>query len=159
MNPTRFPPLLSALLAACMLTACSLSPPTPDTPPTPAPPATGRDDASPSPVSRPVPAKPRPPRSEKPATKADKPDAKGPEIIVEEAAPEPPIAGPAWLSQCINRQMEGGVIRCDADRLLAEPSPKVKVYTREPGAAGHTRGGVIQLRGNLPRKYRFFIFP
>jgi len=159
MNPTRFPPLLSALLAACMLTACSLSPPTPDTPPTPAPPATGRDDASPSPVSRPVPAKPRPPRSEKPATKADKPDAKGPEIIVEEAAPEPPIVGPAWLSQCINRHEQLARPAAFADRLLAEPSPKVKVYTREPGAAGHTRGGVIQLRGNLPRKYRFFIFP
>ncbi|WP_374476286.1 hypothetical protein [Zoogloea sp.] len=159
MNPTRFPPLLSTLLAACMLTACSLSPPTPDSPTPPSSPATGRDDASPSPVSRPVPAKPRPPRSEKPATKVDKPDVKSPEIIVEEAAPEPPIVGPAWLYQCINRQMEGGVIRCDADRLLVEPSPKVKVYTREPGAAGRTRGGVIQLRGNLPRKYRFFVVP
>jgi len=167
MNPTRFPPLLSALLAACMLTACSLSPPTPDTPPTPAPPATGRDDASPSPVSRPVPAKPRPPRSDKPAVKTDgkadgkidRPDTRVGEIIVEEAPPETPIIGPAWLSQCINRQTEGGVVRCDADRLLAEPSPKIKVYTRDPSAAVRTRGGPVQLRSNLPRKYRFFVVP
>lgn len=150
-----FRPLLAAALTTCVLGACTTSPvtPAPDS-------GTGRDDAAAGSTARPSPPKPKaPPRSDKAPAKVEKPGAKSPEVIVEEAPPEPPIAGPAWLSKCINRQMEGGVIRCDADSLLTEPSANVKVYTREPGAAGRTRTGPIQLRSNLPRKYRFFVVP
>jgi len=161
-NPFRL--FLATTLTTCVLGACSTAPvtTTPDT--NPAATGNGRDDAASGNASRPAPPRPKaPPRPDKapdkaPA-KADKPGTKSPEIIVEEAPPEPPVTGPAWLSQCINRQTEGGVIRCDADSLLTEPSAHVKVYTREPGAAGRTRTGPIQLRSNLPRKYRFFVVP
>lgn len=167
MKPNRLNPLLTALLSASILAACTTAPSTPETAPTPGTAAGSRDDSNTGAASRPAPPKPRPPRSDKPAVKTDgkadgkidRPDTRGGEIIVEEAPPETPIIGPAWLSQCINRQTEGGVVRCDADRLLAEPSPKIKVYTRDPSAAVRTRGGPVQLRSNLPRKYRFFVVP
>lgn len=167
MKPNRLNPLLTALLSASILAACTTAPSTPETAPAPGTAAGSRDDSNTSAASRPAPPKPRPPRSDKPAVKTDgkadgkidRPDTRVGEIIVEEAPPETPIIGPAWLSQCINRQTEGGVVRCDADRLLAEPSPKIKVYTRDPSAVVRTRGGPVQLRSNLPRKYRFFVVP
>lgn len=171
MKPNRLNPLLTALLSASILAACTTAPSTPETAPAPGTAAGSRDDSNTGAASRPAPPKPRPPRSDKPAVKTDgktdgkadgkidRPDTRVGEIIVEEAPPETPIIGPAWLSQCINRQTEGGVVRCDADRLLAEPSPKIKVYTRDPSAAVRTRGGPVQLRSNLPRKYRFFVVP
>ena len=150
-------PLLAATLTTCVLGACTTAPVT-STPDSGS--AAGRDDAASGSTARPSPPKPKaPPRNDKAPAKVEKPGAKSPEIIVEEAPPEPPITGPAWLSKCINRQMEGGVIRCDADSLLTEPSAHVKVYTREPGAAGRTRTGPIQLRSNLPRRFRFFVVP
>ena len=154
---SSFRPLLAAALTTCILGACTTSPvtPAPDSGT-----AAGRDEAASGGTARPAPPRPKaPPRTDKAPAKMEKPGARSPEIIVEEAPPEPPVTGPAWLSQCINRQMEGGVIRCDADSLLSEPSAHVKVYTREPGAAGRTRTGPIQLRSNLPRKYRFFVVP
>ncbi len=161
-NPFRasFRSLLAAALTTCVLGACTTAPvtSTPDAGTDAA--GSSRDDASPGSTTRPPAPRPKAPlRNDKAPVKVEKPAAKGPEIIVEEAPSEPPLVGPAWLSQCINRQTEGGVIRCDADRLLTEPSARVKVYTREPGAAGRTRTGPIQLRSNLPRKFRFFVVP
>lgn len=169
MTPTPVRSLLAALLTTCLVGACTTTPPAPAPSPASGADSNGNDDASraASSKSKPAPA----PRPDKPPVKVDKPEKpektdkpdkpapKAPEVIVEEAPPEPPLVGPVWLSQCINRQMEGGVIRCDADELLSPPSPRIKVYTREPAAAGRTRTGTIQLRNNLPRKYRFFVFP
>ncbi len=162
MTSSLFRTLLATTLTTCVLGACSTAPVTSTPDASPASTGSSRDDAG---NGRPAPPRPKaPPRNDKAPAKTpdkatDKPGTKSPEIIVEEAPPEPPVTGPAWLSQCINRQTEGGVIRCDADSLLTEPSAHVKVYTREPGAAGRTRTGPIQLRSNLPRKYRFFVVP
>lgn len=162
MTSSLFRTLLATTLTTCVLGACSTAPVTSTPDANPASTGSSRDDAG---NGRPAPPRPKaPPRNDKAPAKTpdkatDKPGIKSPEIIVEEAPPEPPVTGPAWLSQCINRQTEGGVIRCDADSLLTEPSAHVKVYTREPGAAGRTRTGPIQLRSNLPRKYRFFVVP
>ena len=76
------------------------------------------------------------------------------------AARAAPIKGPAWLARCVSKRMEGGVILCDADSLLVQPSASVKVYTREPALAGKIgNGGQIFLRTSLPRRYRFFVVP
>lgn len=165
MTSSAFRLSLAAALTTCILGACSTAPVTTTPDANPAATGSSRDDATSGSATRPAPPRPKTPSRpdkapDKAPAKTDKPAAtKGPEIIVEEAPPEPPLTGPAWLSQCINRQTEGGVIRCDADSLLTEPSAHVKVYTREPGAAGRTRTGPIQLRSNLPRKYRFFVVP
>lgn len=159
--------ILTPLAAACVLAACATGKVTtaPDSSPA-GPPATQED----SPGSRPAPAaqppKPRPPRNDKdtkpaspPTTTTIRSGGKDVEVIVEEAPPELPLQGPGWLSHCVSRQMQGGVILCDADKLLATPSARVKVFTRDPAAAGRMAGGSIQVRSNLPRKYRFFVVP
>lgn len=158
--------VLTPIAAACLLAACATGkvPTAPESPV--AAPATSDESAG----SRPAPAgqqaKPRPPRSDKdtkpvtpPATSTIRSGGKDVEVIVEEAPPEPPLQGPGWLSHCVSRQMQGGVILCDADKLLATPSARVKVFTRDPAAAGRMAGGSIQVRSNLPRKYRFFVVP
>lgn len=64
------------------------------------------------------------------------------------------------MSACANRTQAGGAVQCDADTLLAVPSAKVRVYTRDPNLARPFPGGyVIQLREGLPRRYRFFVLP
>lgn len=168
--PVRARTLLTPLVAALVLAACATGKPTraPDKAPERSSDSqsSSTDDSSAGqrPATAPA-AKPRPPRPDKDAKDTKdklptKPAGKDVEVIVEEAPPEPPlVVGPAWLSQCVSRQMEGGVIRCDADKLLATPSARVKVFTREPSAAGRMAGGSIQVRANLPRKYRFFVVP
>lgn len=159
--------ILAPIAAACLLAACATGKVTtaPEAGPPAAPTSTDEPPAAVRPSqSAPQTAKPRPPRNDK-DTRPVAPTAplrsgsKDIEVIIEEAPPEPRLPGPGWLSQCISRQMEGGVILCDADRLLATPSARVKVFTRDPAAAGRMSGGSIQVRANLPRRYRFFVVP
>lgn len=67
------------------------------------------------------------------------------------------VNGPAWLSKCHNVQVAGGVVQCDADTLLARPSPQVRVFTSDPAQADAEAD--ITLREGLPRRYRFFVVP
>ncbi len=67
------------------------------------------------------------------------------------------VSGPAWLSKCHNVQVAGGVVQCDADTLLARPSPQVRVFTSDPAQADAEAD--ITLRDGLPRRYRFFVVP
>lgn len=156
--------ILTPIAAACLLAACATGKvaTTPEASPAAAP-ATSDESPGSRPAQAGQPAKPRPPRSDKdtkpPATSTIRSGGKDVEVIVEEAPPEPPLQGPGWLSHCFSRQMQGGVILCDADKLLATPSARVKVFTRDPAAAGRMAGGSIQVRANLPRKYRFFVVP
>jgi hypothetical protein len=77
MNPTRFPPLLSALLAACMLTACSLSPPHPTRLQRPRPRhRPGR--CKPEPGHPPGAAKPRPRAARSPPPRRTNPTQRAP---------------------------------------------------------------------------------
>lgn len=167
----KFRAPLAALLAAALVGACATLP-QPAAPDQTPPAAPVRDEAASARPAPPAP-KPRPARPDKDkSSRPDKPGGNAGEPPAEEApapatpalvpAPAPaavPLAGPAWLSLCVNREMEGGVIRCDADQLLAQPSPQVKIFTREPAAAGHGKAGSIQFRAGLPRKYRFFVVP
>lgn len=153
---------LAAVLAASLVAACAT--PQPATPPEQTPPAPARDEsASPTAPLRPTPTpKARPARSERDkaakADKLEKTDKAGGsgENAVEDGAV---ASGPAWLALCNSRQSEGGVIRCDADQLLTQPSPQVKIFTREPAAVGVGKTGSIQYRAGLPHKYRFFVVP
>lgn len=120
-----------------------------DTPPAPARPAARA-------ARKPLPATPAaPPPVTPPPTAAPAPPTPAPAT---RAAP-PPIDGPAWLAQCAEVQVAGGVARCDADRLLARPSATVQVFTRDPALAVRTGGGDITLRPGLPQRYRFFVLP
>ena len=120
-----------------------------DTPPAPARPAARA-------ARKPLPATPAAPPPVTPApTAAPTPPAPAPAT---RTAP-PPIDGPAWLAQCAEVQVAGGVARCDADRLLARPSATVQVFTRDPALAVRTGGGDITLRPGLPHRYRFFVLP
>lgn len=163
--------ILTPIAAASVLAACATGKvaTTPETSP-PVAPATQEDTSGSRPTQPSAPAgqaaKPRSPRNDKdtrpgapPNTTTIRSGGKDVEVIVEEAPPEPPLQGPGWLSHCVSRQMQGGVILCDADKLLATPSARVKVFTRDPAAAGRMAGGSIQVRANLPRKYRFFVVP
>jgi len=94
-------------------------------------------------VEPPAPA-PAPPPEVEPAPKASVP-AKAPEI-----------PGPAWLRKCRQVQMAGGVVRCDADLLLAKPSATVQVFTRDPA---RVVAGQIALRTGLPHVYRLYVVP
>jgi len=108
---------------------------------TPAPPP-----AKPAPRTKPAvrePAKPAPAPTPAPAVKRAPPSS-------------PAIPGPAWLKKCQSVQLAGGVVRCDADLLLAKPSPTVQVFTRDPKRAVE---GQIRLRSGLPRIYRFYVVP
>lgn len=88
------------------------------------------------------------------------PPAPAPEPVrAEPAAQTQVIKGPAWLARCASKSREGGVILCDADSLLVQPSLSVKVYTREAALAGKVASGVIVLRANLPRRYRIYFVP
>ena len=105
---------------------------------------------------------------ETPAEKSAEPPPPAEPVVVtpaESVHPAPvakaaPIKGPAWLARCVSKRVEGGVILCEADSLLVQPSASVKVYTREPALAGKIgNGGQIFLRASLPRRYRFFVVP
>ncbi|MEZ5628763.1 MAG: hypothetical protein R3E34_14760 [Rhodocyclaceae bacterium] len=101
-------------------------------------------------------------RKPSPAAPAAPPPAATPTPPTPAPAPRaapPPIDGPAWLAQCAEVQVAGGVARCDADRLLARPSATVQVFTRDPALAVRTGGGDITLRPGLPQRYRFFVLP
>ena len=115
-----------------------------------------------APTSRPPPVAPpkaKAARSDKYITpRPDKPGSRA-DSAGDDDTPEAPFRGPAWLSLCINRQTEAGLVRCDANDLITQPSPQVKVFTRDPAAAIRTTSGTIQLRTNLPYKYRFFVVP
>lgn len=159
---SRLRPTLIAFAATCAAGACTTTPVStaPHSVPAQRPPEEPASAGAPS--SRPppsVPSKAKPARSDKDKTpRTDKPGSR-PDVVSEEDAPEPPFRGPAWLSLCISRQIEGGLIRCDANDLLTQPSPQVKVFTRDPAAAIRTATGTIELRSNLPYKYRFFVVP
>ena len=155
---SRLRPTLIALAAALAASACSTSP----VAPAPAQQSPEKQASAGAPSSRPPPIAPpkvKAARSDKDKTpRPDKPGGR-PDAVGEEDSPEPPLRGPAWLLLCINRQTEAGLVRCDADDLLTQPSPQVKVFTRDPAAAIRTASGTIQLRPKLPYKYRFFVVP
>lgn len=118
-----------------------------DTPPAPARPAVKAARKPPAaPPAAPPPVAPPPAATPTPAAPAAR------------IAPLP-RSGPAWLAQCTEVQVAGGVARCDADRLLARPSATVQVFTRDPALAVKTGDGDITLRPGLPQRYRFFVLP
>ena len=155
---SRLRPTLIALAAALAASACSTSP----VAPAPAQQSPEKPASAGAPTSRPPPAAPpraKAARSDKDKTpRPDKPGNRADSVGADDT-PEPPFRGPAWLSLCINRQTEAGLVRCDADDLLTQPSSQVKVFTRDPAAAIRSASGTIQLRTNLPYKYRFFVVP
>lgn len=110
-----------------------------------------------APASEPTePAAPKPPVRSRPAVQ-EKPKpvpAPAPAPAPPPAAPD--IPGPAWLKRCASVQLAGGIVRCDADLLLAKPSPTVQVFTRDPKRVVE---GQIRLRSGLPRVYRFYVVP
>ena len=169
-----------SLLATVWLAACATEPEAPPAAePEAAKPISSVEPAVPAEVSAPKAAKPVRPkarRKDKVAEKAaaekaqvEKAAAEAKPTIEAPATPESirtePVAkaqvikGPAWLARCAAKRIEGGVILCDADSLLVQPSATVKVYTREPALAGKVASGVIAFRANLPRRYRLFIVP
>jgi len=155
---SRLRPTLIALAAALAASACSTSP----VAPAPAQQSPEKPASAGAPASRPPPLAPpkaKAARSDKDKTpRVDKAGSR-PDVVGEDDSPEPPLHGPAWLLLCINRQTEAGLVRCDADDLLTQPSSQVKVFTRDPAAAIRTASGPIQLRPKLPYKYRFFVVP
>jgi hypothetical protein len=72
-----------------------------------------------------------------------------PAPVVRAPAKAPEIPGPAWLRKCLKVQVAGGVVRCDADLLLAKPSATVQVFTRDPAR-------VVE---GLPHVYRLYVVP
>ncbi|WP_417068665.1 hypothetical protein [Niveibacterium terrae] len=166
------------LLATVWLAACATEP---EAPPVAAPevakPISSVEPAVPAvvaaPKPAPKPAHPKARRKDKAAEKAAaekalaekaaaeaKPASDVPESVrTEPVAKAQVIKGPAWLARCASKSREGGVILCDADSLLVQPSPSVKVYTREAALAGKVASGVIVLRANLPRRYRIYFVP
>lgn len=159
---SRLRPTLIAVAAALAASACTTSPVAPAAPATPAPQSPEKPPGAGAPTSRPPPvAPPRAKAARSDKDKTPRPDKPGgrPDAVGEEDSPEPPLRGPAWLLLCINRQTEAGLVRCDADDLLVQPSSQVKVFTRDPAAAIRTASGTIQLRPKLPYKYRFFVVP
>lgn len=79
-----------------------------------------------------------------------------PAPTVRAPAKAPEIPGPAWLRKCLKVQVAGGVVRCDADLLLAKPSATVQVFTRDPA---RVVAGQIALRTGLPHVYRLYVVP
>ncbi|WP_341676572.1 hypothetical protein [Niveibacterium sp. SC-1] len=164
---TGIPYALAALLWACA------TPPAPAPEPVPEPPAPEPvvEPAPPPPVVVAPPPKPAKPKAKKPkktepSAAASAPVASAPPAAAVPAAAsepvasaEPAIKGPAWLSRCGSKRLEGGVILCDSDSLIAQPSAAVKVFTRDPALAGKVSGGEVVLRSGLPRRYRFFVVP
>ncbi len=71
------------------------------------------------------------------------------------AAAEIPAGAPGWVRGCKALQMQGSVLMCDADTLLAMPSDKVQVYVRSETLI--TREGRFTVRESLPMRYRFFV--
>jgi hypothetical protein len=159
---SRLRPSLLAVAAALAASACTTSPVAPAPSSTPAPQSPEKPASAGAPTSRPLPVAPpraKAARSDKDKTpRPDKPGNRADSVGADDT-PEPPFRGPAWLSLCINRQTEAGLVRCDANDLLTQPSPQVKVFTRDPAAAIRSASGTIQLRTNLPYKYRFFVVP
>lgn len=81
-------------------------------------------------------------------------------VPAESAKPQAPIKGPAWLSRCMSKRLEGGVILCDANSLLVPPRPGVKVFVSDRTLERTlSDGGQIKYRAGLPRLYRFFVVP
>ena len=159
---SRLRPTLIAVAAALAASACTTSPVAPTAPATPAPQGPEKLPSASAPTSRPPPvAPPRAKAARSDKDKTPRPDKAGSraDSAGEDDTPEPPFRGPAWLSLCISRQTEAGLVRCDANDLITQPSPQVKVFTRDPAAATRTASGAIQLRTNLPYKYRFFVVP
>lgn len=119
------------------------------------------DAAEPKPTPDATPAQVPAPPAPKPATRT-KPPAPEPARPVPAPAPRPAepapqaVPGPEWLKKCQSVQLAGGIVRCDADLLLAKPSPTVQVFTRDPERAVD---GQIRLRQGLPRVYRFYVVP
>lgn len=163
--------VLAAAVAALVGCATTPEPPPPAPAPEPAPaPAPISSVAPVVPAAKPAPAKSKtkPKKgAEKPADvaaarAADAATATPAEVPAPEplAHAEPEIKGPAWLAKCASKRYEGGVIRCDADSLLANPSGNIKVYARDENLAGPVaNGGRIEYRPGLPRRYRLFVFP
>ncbi|GAA5167428.1 hypothetical protein [Viridibacterium curvum] len=101
-------------------------------------------------------AKPATPASPPAATSASRSSAASSNAAASIGAqPAPPITGPAWLKGCKSVQRQGTVIMCDADTLLAPPSDKVQVYTRDPRLV--PKSGGMGVRESLPAQYRLFI--
>lgn len=121
-----------------------VEPETPAAPP-PVAPAKSPPNPAPKPAVRPRPA------PQEPARTAPAPVQPTPA----ETAPAD-VPGPAWLKRCQSVQVAGGIVRCDADALLAQPSPTVQVFTRDPARAV---AGQIRLRSGLPKVYRFYVVP
>lgn len=153
-------------------TGCVTPPPAPiPEPPAPAPVVEAAPVAEPPPPAPPKPVKPAKPKTKPktkalpteaaPAAAASTPAATASAPVADPALAPPAsaIRGPAWLAGCVTRRMEGGVILCDADRLLAQPSARVRVMTRDAALAGNTAGGPITHRAGLPRRYRLFVVP
>jgi hypothetical protein len=118
----------------------------------------------------PPPAPPKPAKKPKKTAKKQQEAPKADTTAIESAnlesvalAPKtakPAIQGPAWLSRCAAKRVEGGVILCDVDTLIAQPSANVRVFTRDKALAGNVAdGGAITYREGLPRRYRLFVVP
>lgn len=121
-----------------------VEPATPAAPP-PVAPVKAQPNPAPKPAARPRPAPPEPARTA-PAPVQPTPAGTAPTDV----------PGPAWLKRCRSVQVAGGIVRCDADALLAQPSPTVQVFTRDPE---RVVAGQIRLRSGLPKVYRFYVVP
>lgn len=87
-----------------------------------------------------------------PAPAASEPAASNSPVAAAKAA------GAEWLAACQRVQKQGTALMCDADRLLAPPSDKVRVYVRDPRLVRKYEGGFTTvLRESLPRLYRIFL--
>lgn len=157
-------PALLAALVLLMISGCAsiqqavdkargedetvVEPETPTAPPSVAPvkaPPSPAPKPAPKPAARPRPAPPEPARTA-PAPVQPTPAGTAPTDV----------PGPAWLTRCQSVQVAGGIVRCDADALLAQPSPTVQVFTRDPE---RVVAGQIRLRTGLPKVYRFYVVP
>jgi len=160
--------ILFAGVAACLLTACETTPVAPPPAPEPPPPEPVVEASAPVVTPPPPPAKPakKPKKTAKKPQEAPKADTTAIEstnldaVALAPKAAEPAIKGPAWLSRCAAKRMEGGVILCDVDTLIAQPSANVRIFTRDKALAGSVAdGGAISYREGLPRRYRLFVVP
>ncbi len=160
---------LLAALAGCLLVACETvpvaSPPQPEPPPLPPSVVEALPPAPESLPPQPKLAKPKP--IKKAANKKTEEVKQEPvvpaSVDVALITPRParqPVKGPAWLAHCASARMEGGVVLCDVDSLIAQPSANVRVFTRNRALAGPVaEGASISYREGLPKRYRLFVVP
>ena len=158
---------LTLLAALAVLTGCAAMKDAVDSVkarlPTPAPVSAAREateHAEAPPPAAPQAAPKVAPRARSRAPAGAPPEAaeapSAPAAAPRPAAPALPSGSPAWLARCVGVQVAGGIVRCDADGLLAKPSATVQVFTRDPKRVVR---GQIALRAGLPRIYRFYVVP